>query len=164
MLPDRNELARKISVGRRGGFALIASLVLLVVLGSTGAVMVRQTAVEESSASSEILAARGAQAARSGLEWGRHRAKTLEACPAASSQLNLSEGSLWGFSVVVNCSESRHVEGADEKVIIALDSQSTLDGLGVHREARVTEIYEGTSEIQRLVIARQVLKEASARM
>ena len=29
-----------------------------------------------------------------------------------------------------------------------------------YRDARVTTIYEGTSEIQRLVIARDVLKEA----
>jgi butyryl-CoA dehydrogenase len=27
-----------------------------------------------------------------------------------------------------------------------------------YREARVTEIYEGTSEMQRLVIARQILR------
>lgn len=31
-----------------------------------------------------------------------------------------------------------------------------------YRDARITEIYEGTSEIQRLVIAGQLLKEYSA--
>ena len=33
-----------------------------------------------------------------------------------------------------------------------------------YRDAKVTEIYEGTSEIQRLVIARALLGEAHARV
>ena len=37
-------------------------------------------------------------------------------------------------------------------------SRSTLERH--YRDARITRIYEGTSEIQRLVIARQVLNEA----
>ena len=31
------------------------------------------------------------------------------------------------------------------------------------RDARITEIYEGTSEIQRIVISREILKKASRR-
>ena len=33
-----------------------------------------------------------------------------------------------------------------------------------YRDQRITEIYEGTSEIQRLVIARSVLNEAAERL
>jgi alkylation response protein AidB-like acyl-CoA dehydrogenase len=33
----------------------------------------------------------------------------------------------------------------------------------LYRDARITEIYEGTSEIQRLVISNAVLREARAR-
>lgn len=50
----------------------------------------------------------------------------------------------------------------------SLKSIQILGGMGFvtdmpaerhYRDARITEIYEGTSEVQRLVIANQVLKE-----
>ena len=51
---------------------------------------------------------------------------------------------------------------------VTYDAVQTLGGYGYmkdhpveryYRDARVTEIYEGTSEIQRLVISRGILKE-----
>jgi NAD(P)-dependent dehydrogenase (short-subunit alcohol dehydrogenase family) len=39
------------------------------------------------------------------------------------------------------------------------DEESTRKALDTVRDARVTEIYEGTSEIQKLVISRAILRE-----
>lgn len=56
-------------------------------------------------------------------------------------------------------------------VNVLLQAIQTLGGMGYvsdmpaerhYRDARITEIYEGTSEIQRLVIAGQLLKEYQA--
>jgi alkylation response protein AidB-like acyl-CoA dehydrogenase len=33
----------------------------------------------------------------------------------------------------------------------------------LYRDAKVTQIYEGTNEIQRVIIARQLLKESASR-
>lgn len=55
--------------------------------------------------------------------------------------------------------------------LLLLQSIQVLGGMGYvtdmpaerhYRDARITEIYEGTSEIQRLVIAGQLLKEYQA--
>ena len=58
---------------RRRGFALVAALVVLVLLGSMGALMVRVTGVEQVGTSLSLLGARADLAARSGLEWAVHR-------------------------------------------------------------------------------------------
>jgi Acyl-CoA dehydrogenase, C-terminal domain len=39
------------------------------------------------------------------------------------------------------------------------DEESTRKALDTVRDARVTEIYEGTSEIQKVVISRAILRE-----
>ena len=55
--------------------------------------------------------------------------------------------------------------------VVFLQSIQVLGGMGYvsdmpaerhYRDARITEIYEGTSEIQKLVIAGQLLKEYAA--
>ncbi len=127
---------------RRSGFALIAALALLVVLGATGATMLRMTSFQQAGATRAILAVRGTHAARSGLEWARHRARSLRDCPAPTSTLSLSEGALTGFRVVVTCAASRHREGSDERSTLQLEARATFGVVGgrdfVYRELRET--------------------------
>ncbi|MEM9176548.1 MAG: hypothetical protein AAGC67_15095 [Myxococcota bacterium] len=127
---------------RRDGFALIAALALLVVLGTTGAAMLRMTSLQQAGTSRALLAERGAQAARSGIEWARRSARTRGACPAAVSTVLLSEGALAGFQVVVTCEATHHSEGTDERVTVQLEARATSGTVGsrefVYREATET--------------------------
>ena len=139
--------------GRRGdqerrrdaGFALIAALALLVVLGTTGAAMLRMTSFQQAGSSRALLAERGAQAAASGLEWARHRARSLGTCPAATSTVPLTEGALSGFQVVVTCAETRHTEGGDDRLTVQLEARATAGVIGgsdfVYRERTETATF-----------------------
>lgn len=137
----RDAAPRRRGGSRQAGFALIAALALLVILGTTGAAMLRMSSFQQAGATRAILAVRGTQAARSGLEWGRRRARTLDGCPGAAT-LSLSEGALTGFQVVVTCSASRHTEGPDEWVSVQLEARATFGAIGsrdfVYREAAET--------------------------
>lgn len=130
---------------RERGFALIAALALLVVLGSTGAIMVRLASVQQSGATLAILGARADQAARSGIEWALHRSVALDDCPAPVATLSLSEGALAGFRVVVRCTASRHEEGSDSRLSVALRAEASRGALGdrdfVYREMEATAVF-----------------------
>ena len=110
-----------------GGFALIAALALLAVLGTTGALMLRMNALQTSASSQAVLGERAEWAARAGTEWARAAAVATVGCPSASTTLALTGGALSGHSVVVSCTESRHVEDDAERLSIHL-SVSVSDG------------------------------------
>jgi len=56
-----------------------------------------------------VQGARASQAARSGIEWGIHRAIVNDSCAASSSFTNAAFS---GFNIVVQCSRTVHFEGA----------------------------------------------------
>jgi|JI10StandDraft_1071094.scaffolds.fasta_scaffold136060_2 MSHA biogenesis protein MshP len=109
---------------RRGGFALVAALAVLVLLASIGSMMLRLTGVQQARSSIAILGVRAHLAARSGIEWGLHRAIAGGGCPAASTELVLAEGALEGFRVVVTCSATTHVEGTRTRTHVALRARA----------------------------------------
>lgn len=127
----RNRTRRlRLSARRTGGFALIGALALLVVLGSTGAVMIRLTGIQQAGSTVAILGLRADWAARSGLEWAFHEGARLGGCPASVTTLGLSEAGLSGFQVVVRCTESAHSEGSAERAVLVIRSEASFGAIG----------------------------------
>ncbi len=129
----------------RGGFALVGALALLVALGSTGALMLRLSAVQEAGTSLVIQGTRATWAARSGIEWGLQRAVDLDDCPGSTPPLDLSEGELAGFRVLVHCSASRHFEGGEERLSVVLRAEASSGAPGsrdfVYREVQASAVF-----------------------
>lgn len=98
---------------RQAGFGAIAAIVVLVVLASLAAAVVRFGAVAQSTSAQAVLAARALQAARAGTEWGLYRALTASGgwttCVNASQTLDLTTDT--GFRVTVTCTSSLFYEG-----------------------------------------------------
>ena len=98
---------------RQRGVSAVLMLALIVLLGGILVYTVSLSSTMHASAAREIGAARAAQAAQAGLEWGRFRIR-VGAAPlcAAASNLNLPMAS-GAFPVTVRCSlTGTHVEGA----------------------------------------------------
>lgn len=115
---------------RRRGFALVAALAVLVLLASIGSMMLRLTGIQQAGSSTAILGSRAHFAARSGIEWGLRSAVAAGTCPAASTTLTLAEGALSGFTVVVRCSASTHVEGTRTRTHLALRARAEFAAAG----------------------------------
>ena len=93
------------------GLGAITIIVVLVVLAGMAAAIVRLNSAAQTTATQELLAARAAQAARAGLQWGLYQAfkGSWTACNGASSTLDL--GSESGMRVTVSCSSMLYNEG-----------------------------------------------------
>lgn len=124
--PDRTRPA----ASRRGGFALVAALAVLVLLATIGSMMLRLTGIQQAGSSTAILGSRAHFAARSGVEWGLHASIAAGTCPAASTTLALDEGALSGFTVVVACTASTHVEGTRTRTHVALRARAERGAAG----------------------------------
>lgn len=124
------------------GFALIAALAVLVVLGATGGAMLRLSSVQQTGSTTAILGTRANWAARSGIDWAIHRAVSTGDCPAASTTLSLTEGALSGFTVQVTCASTPHREGNETRVSLLIQSQAQFGVVGsrnyVFRDVRAS--------------------------
>ncbi len=95
----------------QAGFGAIAAIVVLVVLASLAAAVVRFGVVAQTTSAQAVLAARALQAARAGTEWGLYQAfkGSWTTCASASQTLDLTTDT--GFRVTVSCTSSVFNEG-----------------------------------------------------
>jgi MSHA biogenesis protein MshP len=100
-----------VRVQRPHGLGMIAAIVVLVILASLAAAIVRFGAVAQSTSAQAVLAARASQAARAGTEWGLYQAfkGSWTTCSGASQTLDL--GTDLGFRVTVSCDSRSFNEG-----------------------------------------------------
>jgi MSHA biogenesis protein MshP len=96
---------------RQVGFGAIAAIVILVILASLAAAMVKFGYVAQMSSAQDTLTARATSAARAGNEWGLYQALKggWTACAGAVQTLDLSADT--GFYVTVTCGSTSYKEG-----------------------------------------------------
>lgn len=112
---------------RQDGFALMAALFLLVVLGALGTYMVTISLVQQQSVSYTFLGARAYQAARSGIEWGIYQALSDRNCSSFPKNIDFADGSLVGFQTTITCSLTTHLEKSTGFNIYNLSAVSETD-------------------------------------
>src|ERR671914_395523 len=80
------------------------------------------------------------------------------------TEIEAARALTWRAARLKEAGRPHTVEGAQAKLFASAVARrqtgEAIQVLGGYRDAKVTEIYEGTSEIQRLVIARALLGES----
>lgn len=84
------------------GVALVAAIFLIVILGLLGVYMVTVSGVQHATTSRAALSSRVYLGAKSGLEWGIHKAIAGSSC-VVSTPFSLSGSGFNGVSVTVEC-------------------------------------------------------------
>lgn len=141
---------------RQRGLGIVSAIFLLVALTALGAYMLTLSGVTQATVDRAVLTARVYSTARSGLEWGIHRAVAPAVQPSSCNPLTpftLTGGSLFAINVSVECSQSTHTGGGGKEYYVyylkstaAYGQPATLDYVERKIEATVCRSTETTSE------------------
>ncbi|MDZ7591768.1 MAG: MSHA biogenesis protein MshP [Rubrivivax sp.] len=120
---------------RQRGLGAITVIVVLVLLAGMAAAIVRLNSAAQTTATQELLAARAAQAARAGLQWGLYQAfkGAWTTCSGASQTLDL--GSESGMRVTVGCNSTLYNEGESAPGTARTVRVYTLDAVACNAAA-----------------------------
>ncbi len=95
------------------GMGMITAIIVLVLLATLAAAVVRLSFVESADSGQDLAAGRAAQAANTGIEWGLYQAihsgGSWSACSNASKTLDLRTD--MGMWVTVTCNATTYSEG-----------------------------------------------------
>ncbi|MCR4298432.1 MAG: hypothetical protein NUV75_06740 [Gallionella sp.] len=93
------------------GFGAIVAIVILVIMATISAALVRLGTTQQVTSAQDILSARAWQTARAGNEWGLYWALHDSSCANAAGTLDLSATT--GFWVTVTCTAKTFKEGEE---------------------------------------------------
>ena len=91
------------------GFGAIVAIIIVVILATISAGLVRLGTTQQATATQDVLSARAWQTARAGSEWGLYQVLGPSGSCAPSTTLDLRATT--GFSVTVSCSARSFNEG-----------------------------------------------------
>ena len=111
------------------GLGAISILLVLVLLAGVAAAIVRLNSAAQTTAAQDLLAARAAQAARAGIQWGLYQALkgSWTTCSGASSTLDLAAEN--GMRVTVTCNSIAYNEGESSPGVAQAVRVFTLDAV-----------------------------------
>ena len=123
------------------GFTLITAIFLLVVVAVLVIYIANIRVVQQTTLLYGVQGARASQAARSGIEWGIHRAIVSGSCASTTS---FTDAAFAGFNIQVDCALTTHDEGSvtidtfSLKSIASSGSYGTLDYIQRQIQATVS--------------------------
>jgi MSHA biogenesis protein MshP len=104
--PNRRRMGARKS--RQAGFGIFVAIVIMVMLATLAAAIMRLSTTQQTSFAQDVLGAKAFQAANAGTEWGMYQALKAGSC-ASSTDIDLTAET--GFKVTVTCTTKSYNEG-----------------------------------------------------
>lgn len=127
------------------GFALVAAVFLLAILGTVGTMLVTLSSTQQQTGTLAILSAEAMQAARGGLEWARYQELGSASSPKAQNRVcdfSATTLTIGRATVAVSCSAQWFIEDGREVDVYLISSVATIGTFGspdyVRRRLRST--------------------------
>lgn len=136
------------------GFGAIAAIVILVILATISAALVRLGTTQQVTSTQDILSTRAWQTARAGSEWGLYWALRNGSCAGATGTLDLRATS--GFSVTVTCTARAFKEGETSPGVPSVTTTYSIEAVACNSAAcpdAALAATPGYVERKRLVMA-----------
>ena len=120
------------NAGQRG-FGAIVAIVILVVMATISAALVRLGTTQQVTSTQDILSARAWQTARAGNEWGLYWALRGGSCAGAAGTMDLRATT--GFSVTVSCTARTFNEGETSPGVPSVITTYSIDAIACNSAA-----------------------------
>ncbi|MBL7004640.1 MAG: hypothetical protein ISR69_11535 [Gammaproteobacteria bacterium] len=120
----------RLNIRKQRGLSLIIAIFLLVVIGGLLSFILTISGAQLGTSILNIKAARGLQAARTGIEIGAHLALNYGCSSFPSGSMTVETGSNMDFDVTISCSQTMHNESTSNINVYKLSSTATNGSWG----------------------------------